>query len=67
MRLRNKISVENANEVASRRLQPNLERTCFVADPVLSMDQLNVETALPSLRAQEAAIVRVSSVESSRT
>ena len=46
-RLRNKIGVENANEVAPRGCQPDFERTCLVADAIRSMDQFDVETALP--------------------
>ncbi len=58
LRLRNKVGVEDADEIAPRRRQARLERAGFVADAIRPMDQLDIEAALrqPSdARAREGA------------
>src|ERR1041385_4424519 len=56
--LRNKIGVENTDELAPRRRQPCLERAGFVADAILPMDQFDIEPAFrqpPHAQSREGA------------
>ncbi len=46
---RNKVSVENANEVTFRRREARLERAGLEADPIDAMNALHIEAALAQL------------------
>ena len=67
IRFRNKIGIEDGDELALGRAQPVLQRARLEAGPVVPVDVVNIQPQLLQRSTAFCAILWVSSVESSST